>query len=717
MRKYWINRRIGARLLVLGLLTTLLASTGSLIGYIGFVQTGQNLERLNDMSSDALLASEINADVAKVLLNAREYLRTKSSRDWEETQRFMKEASDGLAVADEEIQAPDRRKVLDEINSKFSIVKNEINALPKLLEERDKIVLGVLDIHGPRMRKIVSSMIEGGKESDNVAILGYAAKLQEELMLARFYTNRYLLSNEAEYAARVRKEIASFDKALDVIRADFSVIASDSRIVGRIGEIDKLAALYKDGFNKVEKIISQRNKIRQSALDEAGTDISSLASRLKSSATASQRELSKSASSSVNEAENTIVVVGLISSLLAALLAWLSGKALSVSISQMIAKMNLIAEGHTAIGDVDTVRRDEIGDMGRAVVFFRDAALEKQRLEEGAKLERIASEEKQAAAIRDERELVLNSIGSGIERLAAKDLTFRLTADLPEHYAKLKTDFNNAIEELAGILSSVQTSSSSILVSSDGIATSANELSSRTEQQAAGLEETTAALADVGQSATQSAGGAKAASEVVGSTKSVAAESSVIVQQAVEAMGRIEESSKHIAQIISVIDEIAFQTNLLALNAGVEAARAGEAGRGFAVVASEVRGLAARSAEAAQEIKKLISDSSEKVTEGVDSVAKAGASLEKIISGVEEINGVVGEISTNAQNQAMVLQQINNNMAEMDRSTQNNAAMASQSLNSSRSLADQSKELANLVGRFKIAEGRNRQPSDAMFAA
>ena len=717
MRQFWTNWKLGSRLLVLGLVTTLIASTGSMIGYVGFVQIGQNLNKLNDMSSDALLASEINADVAKILLNAREYLRIKSAKDWSETQRFIKKASNGLALADKEIHDPDRRKILDEINSKFSIVKNKINALPKLLEERDKVVFDVLDVHGLKMRQIVSGILKDGKEQGNVAILGYAARLQEELLLARFYTNRFLLSNEAASAERVRKEIASFDKALDIIRADFSAIASDSRIVGRIAEIDKLGALYKEGFNKVAQIILQRNQIRQTALDEAGTDISRLASRLKNSASSSQKALSQSSSSSVKSAEDTIIIVGLVSSLLAALSAWFSGKALSGSISHMIAKMKLVAQGETNIGYIDTVRQDEIGDMGRAVVFFRDAAIEKQRVEESAKLERIASEDKQAAAIREERELVLNSIGSGIERLAAKDLTFRLTTDLPEHYAKLKIDFNNAIAELASILGSVQTSSSSILVSSDGIADSANELSARTEEQAAGLEEITAALADVGQSATQSAGGAKAASDVVGSTKSVAAESSVIVQQAVDAMGRIEESSKHIAQIISVIDEIAFQTNLLALNAGVEAARAGDAGRGFAVVASEVRGLAARSAEAAQEIKKLISDSSGKVVEGVESVAKAGSSLEKIISGVDEINGVVSEIATNAQNQATVLQQINCNMAEMDRSTQSNSAMASQSLNSSRYLADQSKELADLVRRFTITKDRGGLPASAGAAA
>ena len=184
-----------------------------------------------------------------------------------------------------------------------------------------------------------------------------------------------------------------------------------------------------------------------------------------------------------------------------------------------------------------------------------------------------------------------------------------------------------------------------------------------------------------------------------------AEQSGVVVHEAVTAMTGIEESSRQIAQIIGVIDEIAFQTNLLALNAGVEAARAGDAGKGFAVVASEVRALAQRSAEAAKEIKTLISASSAQVSEGVNLVGETGKALERIVRQVGEISNVVGEIAASAKEEALGLGQVNTAVNQMDQVTQQNAAMVEQSTAASRVLADEAQELARLVARFKVTGG------------
>ncbi|HZM07494.1 MAG TPA: methyl-accepting chemotaxis protein, partial [Methylocella sp.] len=187
-------------------------------------------------------------------------------------------------------------------------------------------------------------------------------------------------------------------------------------------------------------------------------------------------------------------------------------------------------------------------------------------------------------------------------------------------------------------------------------------------------------------------------------TKDDAEKSREVVRQAVSAMNGIEESSRQISQIISVIDEIAFQTNLLALNAGVEAARAGDAGRGFAVVASEVRALAQRSAEAAKEIKGLISASTERVEQGVKQVAETGTSLERIVIQVAEISKVVADIATGAKEQAMGLQEVNTAINHMDQVTQQNAAMVEQTTAAGHSLTQETERLSGLVGQFQIAE-------------
>jgi methyl-accepting chemotaxis protein len=246
-----------------------------------------------------------------------------------------------------------------------------------------------------------------------------------------------------------------------------------------------------------------------------------------------------------------------------------------------------------------------------------------------------------------------------------------------------------------------------IKVSTREISVAADDLSKRTEQQAASLEQTAAALDEITATVKKAAEGASHAREVVASAKQESQSAENVVKKAVEAMGSIEKSSSQINTIIGVIDEIAFQTNLLALNAGVEAARAGEAGRGFAVVASEVRALAQRSADAAKEIKSLISASEEHVASGVDLVGAAGKALNRILAQVLDINEVVSNIASGAQEQSTGLQEVNTAVNQMDQVTQQNAAMVEQTTAASHALEQQSRQLVEVVGRFKLkATGR-----------
>ena len=203
---------------------------------------------------------------------------------------------------------------------------------------------------------------------------------------------------------------------------------------------------------------------------------------------------------------------------------------------------------------------------------------------------------------------------------------------------------------------------------------------------------------------------------MVSSAKTDAEHTGQVVRQAVEAMGSIEKSATQISQIIGVIDEIAFQTNLLALNAGVEAARAGDAGRGFAVVASEVRALAQRSAEAAKEIKTLISASTNQVAQGVDRVAQTGKALDRIMQQVGEIHGIVMEFSVSAQEQATGLDQVNTAINQMDQVTQQNAAMVEQTTAASYAMANETGKLSELISRFVTGETAQRPRYEAVRA-
>jgi methyl-accepting chemotaxis protein len=403
----------------------------------------------------------------------------------------------------------------------------------------------------------------------------------------------------------------------------------------------------------------------------------------------------------------TLIIIGalaLVSGVAVAV--WLSRSKIASPISRLSDQMTDIAGGNVRLEVIGVQRGDEIGGMARALNVFKENAVAKIRhdaeLEEERRRNQDAQRKAEEEAIRKEREMVSASIGAGLAKLAAKDLTFRMTDDLPDAYRQLQLDFNAALGQLEAAMGNISEGARTIIATTQEISGAADDLSKRTEQQAAALEETTAALKEVTATVRNAADGAAHGAAIVGATKTEAEHSGGVVGQAVEAMGRIEKSSQGIAQIIGVIDEIAFQTNLLALNAGVEAARAGEAGKGFAVVASEVRALAQRSAESAKEIKSLISTSSSQVAQGVQLVDQTGRALEKIVVQFEEINRVVGNIANGAKEQATSLTEVNAALGQMDANTQKNAAMVEETTAATHSLRREIEALEQKVDEFNI---------------
>jgi len=303
---------------------------------------------------------------------------------------------------------------------------------------------------------------------------------------------------------------------------------------------------------------------------------------------------------------------------------------------------------------------------------------------------------------------VVGTLAESLRRVSERDLTTDIDTHFQGSYAKIRDDFNQAIASMREALAAISESTEGIRGGADEIAKASNDLSRRTEQQAASLEETAAALDQITATVKRGAEGATQAASAASSAKADAEKSGRVVREAVLAMTEIEQSSKQITQIISVIDEIAFQTNLLALNAGVEAARAGEAGRGFAVVAQEVRALAQRSAEAAKEIKALISSSTAQVAQGAKLVSQTGEALAGIVAKVAEIDGLVADIAVSSQEQATGLNQVNTAVNQMDQVTQQNAAMVEEATAAAASLLSEATTLAEHVGLFNIGSGTRK---------
>ena len=429
-----------------------------------------------------------------------------------------------------------------------------------------------------------------------------------------------------------------------------------------------------------------------------------------------REEISKAAAEAQADARAitwSLIVAGLAGTgLIAGLSILLSQRMIVRPIVDMTNAMGKLAGGDLSIEVAGRERRDEIGSMAQAVQVFKDNGLaltaaeaEKVRLEAETAEQRRQTEARQAQ-LAAEQATVVQAVGEGLSRLQDGDLLYRLPETFPADYRQLRDDFNAAMVKLQEAMRVIGDNASSMHSGASEIATAADDLSRRTEQQAASLEETAAALDEITATVNRTATGAKTCSEVVLGARGDAQKSGEVVRQAVAAMSEIEQSAQQISQIIGVIDEIAFQTNLLALNAGVEAARAGDAGKGFAVVASEVRALAQRSAEAAKEIKTLISASSQQVGQGVHLVGETGEALQRIVSRVAEIDGLVTEIAASAQEQAVGLQQVNSAVNQMDQVTQQNAAMVEQSTAASHALAGEAETLAGSVARFNIGHAQ-----------
>lgn len=353
------------------------------------------------------------------------------------------------------------------------------------------------------------------------------------------------------------------------------------------------------------------------------------------------------------------------------------------------ATMQRMADGDYS-GDAEGAdRADEIGIMARAIKVFRANGIARQNADA-------------------EQQVVVASLSAGLDCMARQDLEFRIDRAFPKGYEELRTNYNTAVEALASAMRTVRVGAGSVLASIAEIRDASDDLAHRNEQQASSLAQTVSAMNSVTGSVRETATGAQRVHSAINSAHGEASSGGDVVRQAIAAMAAIEASAQEISQIISVIDGIAFQTNLLALNAGVEAARAGESGKGFAVVATEVRALAQRSAEAAQNIKTLIENSSNQVGEGVRLVGETGTRLTGIVGQIAAVDELVSGIAQAAASQAESLEQVNSAIAAMDRMTQANAAMVEESSAATRSLSTEAEHLTNLVKTFRTRDVERR---------
>ncbi|NML75062.1 globin-coupled sensor protein [Rhizobium sp. S-51] len=357
----------------------------------------------------------------------------------------------------------------------------------------------------------------------------------------------------------------------------------------------------------------------------------------------------------------------------------------------------------TALGEkLGALIKASMLDMDYSISVYLDALEDRRKQLEAERLQFEA----------DQR-LAMEHLSRGLEALARGDFESRMETDLPDNFKQMALDYNETVVRLNASFASIRRASEEILDGTETIAKASDELAMRTAKQAAGIQESSTALQQLSVSVGQTASNAERASLAVHDTQQQARSSGDVVSRAVDAMAEIEKSSTEISKIIGVIDEIAFQTNLLALNAGVEAARAGDAGKGFAVVAQEVRQLAQRSADAAKEIKRLISQSTNQVNEGVGLVSNTGAALGDMISRIDTIHAIVSEIATAAKDQATGLKEVNQATISMDTLTHQNSTMVEQTSAETRRLRSEVESLVKLLGQLNTRSGEGDMPAGA----
>jgi methyl-accepting chemotaxis protein len=572
------------------------------------------------------------------------------------------------------------------------------------------ILVAAIAIMGVFQYASVNEMREAGRVKDrSEAIMATTQEAQFFLSRQENSYRGYLISLDPYYIERVDKHRGNFKARLAKLRDLFT---GDETELSRLAKLETAADSWYDNVVVKGSRLAQSPETKSQATDMVGPT-GTADGFIEPAETAIDQIMEVQAASALaaverqTNAANRAFVVLLAGIGAAALIAIALGitltRTIALPVNAMSAAMRRLQGGDNAVEVPAIGRKDELGEMAQAVMSFKDAAIAKDRLERETALERARNEEA-AARSAAEQAAVVDALAAGLAGVAQGDLTRRLTQTFPPAYLKLQNDFNAALAQLQDAMRAVVSNVGGMKTGTGEITQAADDLSQRTERQAAALEETAAALDEITATVSKTATGARQANVSVVTARDCAERGGDIVNQTVAAMGEIDASSREISQIIGVIDEIAFQTNLLALNAGVEAARAGDAGRGFAVVASEVRSLAQRSADAARQIKALISKSSSQVETGVKLAGESGRALLEISSRVGEVSVIVAEIAASVEEQAAALHQVNSAINQMDQTTQQNAAMVEETTAASHSLAQEADELAGLVARFDVGE-------------
>jgi methyl-accepting chemotaxis protein len=766
LRRLNSDVRIGTRInagfaAVLALLVLVAA-----VGYFGFKTLQASYADYSVISGNALRVSEGDRSVVGMRRNLAAYVQNGNVETLERLRNLAKPTRENLALIASKAIVLERRGMAQRILDPFDQFMANIDIISKATPERDRLINQVMNPIGDKLSSKLSDVILGTSSDNQMDIAAYAGMAQEQLLLVRMNSYRYLLTNDDKLVEAAEQQFVAMNEALKKLGK--AAVNTDYETLSQM--VMKESEEFIGAFRSAVKAIHQINSLGV-ANTQLGDDMSKRLDEMKSGMIKQLAEMQLQADALIESIIKQSLALSGLALVLGLGLAFVIGRGISRPMQGLTGGMMELAGGNFDVVLPGVGRKDEIGEIAGAVETFKVKSAEKAQAEaqanvdrnlreatEKAERDRIAAEEKieqdkRAAAERAAAEakvmadldmavggivksamagdfsqrvplegkdgVILNLAGSMntmcenvgkvmddlvamLGSLADGDLTRRIDADYQGTFAVLKDSANSTAEQLSGTVAKIKSAADEVTNASAEISTSTTDLSQRTEEQAASLEETSASMEQISVTVKKNAENAQQANVLTAETRDVADRSGQVVANTVQAMSRIEESSRKIADIIGVIDEIARQTNLLALNAAVEAARAGDAGRGFAVVASEVRSLAQRSSQAAKDIKDLITSSSTQVQEGVDLVSRTGTSLNEIVTSIRKVADIVADIAIASQEQATGLDQINKALTQMDEVTQQNSALVEENAATAKTLEQQAGTMTEQVSFFRL---------------